>query len=116
MGEAVGIVELEVLTLRSRDSGVVVSWSGRALHTAPFRLVNAIRVSGRRDETFCFLSLNDDAHLYVDLTERHEFAGACQVDLSVGFRVLSDQSVQRVAAAFLREQSAAVAENAVLRA
>ena len=116
VGESVGIVELEALTIRCRDSGAVVSWSGRSLDTAPFRLVSAIRTSGRRDEDFYFLSLNNDAHFYVDLPEADQFAGACQVDLTVGFRVLSEEHVQRAAAAFLREQTAAAAASAVLRA
>ena len=116
VGESVGLVELEALTIRSRDGGAVVSWSGQSLDTAPFRLVRAIRTSGRRDESFTFLCLNNDAHVYLDLPERSQFFGACQINLTVGFRVLGEESVQRAAAAFLREQSAAAAESAVFRA
>jgi Sulfotransferase family len=116
VGESVGIIELGALTVRSRETGVTASWSGRSLEGAPLRLVNAIRISGCQDERFCCLSLNNDPQVYVDLPERHRFQGTCQVDITVGFRAVADASVQRAAAAILRELTAATAANAVLRA
>ena len=115
VGESVGIAELEVLTIRSRDSGVAVSWSGQSLDTAPFRLVNAIRAGGRGDESFCFLSLNDDAQVHVDLSEK-QFRGACQIDITVGFRALTEEPLRLAAAAVLRELTAATAASDLLRA
>jgi hypothetical protein len=116
VGEAIGLVELEAVTIRSRETGATISWSGQSLDAAPFRLVHAIRTSGRRDETFGFLSLNNDAQLYLDLPEKSRFEGACQIDIAVGFRALTDEPVRRAAAALLGELTAAAAANAVVRA
>jgi uncharacterized coiled-coil protein SlyX len=115
VGASIGMVELEAVTVRSRDTGAAISWSGRALDAAPFRLENAIRTSGRLQETFCFLSLNEDSQLYLDLPDAARFQGACQVDIAVGFRALTGGPVPRAAAAILREMKAAAKANAVLR-
>jgi uncharacterized coiled-coil protein SlyX len=115
VGETVGIIELEAVTIRSRESGVAASWSGASLQSA-FRMVNAVGISGRGDERFCCLSLNDDPQLFVDPPDRHEFQGTWQVDISVGFRALTDEAVQRAAAALLRELTTAAAASAAFRA
>ena len=115
-GESVGIVEVEVLTVRARESGVAVSWSGPSWDTAPLRLVNAVRIPRSRDECFCFLSLNDDPQIYLDLPDRRKFHGDCQVEIRVSFRALADEAFERAAGALLRELVAATSTSALLRA
>ena len=88
-GQSVGIVEITALSVQARATGATVSWSGSSLGTAPLRLANAVSLGPSHDESLCFLSLSGDPQVYVDVPDKERFAGACQVDITVGFLALT---------------------------
>ena len=115
IGDSVGIIEVEALSIRLRESGLTASWSGPSLQTAPIRLQHAIQTSRHHEGRFSCLSLNEDPQVYLDPPDRHRFQGTCQVDITVGFRALTETPVQRAAAAVQRELTAVTAANALLQ-